>query len=84
MILKAFDADDFNKPFKALICMREVCTEKNPTLFNEWLMKLKKDLPFEKVGFLRLIAKGELYCFFLLKTLGSSLQITNEICNLYL
>lgn len=64
MTSKAFDADDFNKPFKSLIRMRKVCVETNPSVFNDWIRKFKEDLPVEKIKFWELTVKGKLLAFF--------------------
>lgn len=59
LVFKAFDADDFNKPFKCLISLRKACLEKSPVIFNDWISKFKNELPPEKVGFWELIASGK-------------------------
>lgn len=58
MVSKAFDDDDYDKPFKCLLHLRIKCIKQNPVIFNEWIMKFKRDHASEKNGFWNLLVKG--------------------------
>ena len=63
LVVRSFGTDSFEKAESALRELRSCCAEKEPALYNEWIVEFRNNL-FErgKKVFWDKIVKGELYC----------------------